>query len=85
MNREQELQLIRTCLDRYREGSTTLFAAEVMSPVERYTCAERFGREMEVIHRQMPTPWVHAGELAEPNAFRRLQTSIGDVLFTRDC
>jgi len=84
MDREQEQALSRRALRQYAGGAANLAAAGSVSPVTRYTDPDRFARELERIHRRMPVPCVHSSELPGANAFLRRDTSLGNVLFTRD-
>ena len=84
MDRAAETALIERCLAQIDTGTTTLSTELAPSPVDRYLCQERFQQEMSLIHRRLPVPYVHTSELSRPNTFRRVQTSVGDVLITRD-
>ncbi|MDX1736450.1 MAG: Rieske 2Fe-2S domain-containing protein, partial [Halioglobus sp.] len=84
MDRTEELALIQRCIDLDAAGSTTLGAHTGSSAAERYTDGERFELEMRAIHRTMPVPWLHAGELPAPGTFKTLATPLGSVLANRD-
>ena len=84
MDRATETRLVEECIDLNAQGSTTLAQGETVSPVSRYLDPARFELEMTNIHQRQPVPAVHASELPEPNAFRRVATSLGDLVFTRD-
>ncbi len=84
MDRDAEANLIDRCLAQIDANTTTLAAGTSSSPVARYACQQRFEQELSQIHRRLPVPYVHTSELPQPNTFRRVQTSVGDVVFTRD-
>jgi phenylpropionate dioxygenase-like ring-hydroxylating dioxygenase large terminal subunit len=84
MDRTTEIALLRRCLVQNETNTTTLMESEALSPVERYLDEQRFLQELEVIHRRLPVPYIHSSELAQADSFRRVNTNLGDVLFTRD-
>ncbi|MCG8518911.1 MAG: aromatic ring-hydroxylating dioxygenase subunit alpha [Pseudomonadales bacterium] len=83
MHRSDEQRLLERCLELLQEKTTTLASASHASPVERYIDPERFEREMQAIHQQLPLAYLHSSELPGPHHFRSLETHTGAVLFTR--
>ena len=84
MNRDAELRLIQRCVDQYNEKTTTLVEEESTSSVERYLSKDRFELELESVHRRMPVAYLHCSELPQANSFKKVETSVGDIIFTRD-
>ena len=64
----------------------TFFMDETISrsPVERYTCSDRFDAEMSRIFRAMPVIAAHSSELPDPGSFITLCLAGLPVLLTRD-
>ena len=84
MDRAEEIRLMEQCFSLHARNSTTLAESEARSPVSRYLDPARFEAEMSHIHRALPMPVVHGSELPGPHSFRRVATSLGDLVVTRD-
>lgn len=83
MNRLEETQILKQCLNLLAEKSTTLSADTHSSDIARYTDTDRFEKECHSIHATLPVAYLHSSELPNANDFRTVKTHTGNVLFTR--
>ena len=83
MDRQLELELIERCLQGF-ETKTTTSGPQGRSDAHRYCCSERFELEMDRVIRRLPFPVVHSSDIRDTNAFRRVDTQLGQLVTTRD-
>ena len=84
MDRKTELELLEE-LAGLREARSFYLDDEVAtSPVERYTCPDRFAQERQALFRSKTAIVAHGSELAEPDAFLTRDFAGLPLLLTRD-
>ena len=84
MNRSTEIELLDELAGLREAGAFHLDDAAATSPVARYTCAERFMRERQVLFRTLPAVVAHGSELAGPDSFLTREFAGLPLLLTRD-
>ena len=84
MDRKTELELLEELAGLREARSFYLDDAVTAWPVARYTCPDRFAREMQALFRTMPAVAAHSSELAGPDAFVTRDHAGLPLLLTRD-
>ncbi|QUS58387.1 aromatic ring-hydroxylating oxygenase subunit alpha [Pseudovibrio brasiliensis] len=84
MTRDEEIGLIAELLGLDAENSKFLDESVTRSPIERYSCPDRFADEMKGLFRSKPVAAAQSFELAENNAFLSRTVSGLPVLLVRD-
>ena len=84
MDRTTEIELLEELAGLREARSFYLDDAVTAWPVARYTCPDRFAREMQALFRTMPAVAAHSSELAGPDAFLTRDHAGLPLLLTRD-
>lgn len=84
MDRATEIELLEELAGLREACSFYLDDAVTAWPVDRYTCPDRFAREMQALFRTMPAVAAHSSELAGPDAFLTRDQAGLPLLLTRD-
>ena len=84
MDRATEIELLEELAGLRAARSFYLDDAVTAWPVARYTCPDRFAREMQALFRTMPAIAAHSSELAGPDAFLTRDHAGLPLLLTRD-
>ena len=84
MERAEEIGLIKEIIGLAEQKSAYLDATIAHSPIERYTSAERFGREKLAVFKRLPLAVAHSSELSGKRAFLTRDFAGLPVLLTRD-
>ena len=84
MDRATELELLEELGGLRAARSFFVDDAVTAWPVARYTCPDRFTREMQALFRTMPAVAAHSSELAGPDAFLTRDHAGLPLLLTRD-
>ena len=85
MDRATEIELLEELAGLREARSFYLDDAVTAWPVDRYTCPDRFAREMQALFRAMPAVAAHSSELAGRDAFLTRDFAGLPLLLTRDC
>ena len=83
MDRATELELLEELGGLRAARSFFVDDAVTAWPVARYTCPDRFTREMQALFRTMPAVAAHSSELAGPDAFLTRDHAGLPLLLTR--
>ncbi len=84
MDRNTELELLEELAGLRAARSFYLDDEVATSPVERYTCPERFARERQALFGALPALTAHGSELAGPDTFLTRDLAGLPLLLTRD-
>ncbi|MXY39474.1 MAG: Rieske 2Fe-2S domain-containing protein [Rhodospirillaceae bacterium] len=84
MDRATEIELLEELAGLREARSFYLDDAVTAWPVARYTCPDRFAREMQALFHTMPAVAAHSSELAGPDAFLTRDHAGLPLLLTRD-
>ncbi len=84
MDRAMEIGLLEELVGLRMAKSLFLDDSVTTSPVQRYTCPDRFTKERTVLFRGLPVIAAHRSELAAPNDFLTREIAGLPVLMTRD-
>ena len=84
MDQELELSLIAQSKHNRDHKTTSLGVSQHQSEADRYLSEDRFRQELDKVFNGLPGLLLHSSEIAEPNSYVAIESTIGPLIVTRD-